>query len=191
MHVTREPLYFSLSLSHTQLIPPPALSHSPLFFLPPSLSLPLCLYLSCMHWNTHLLCLLSGDTGKSFAKYILSNHTAQLSLHFIHICSFIEHLSWFSALHAQSNVTVTKPPLKHVYKLHLRWGNCSTASFKIVGGRQLVRIKGWREEYSQMQVQVFGLQSLGSGQGGLAVSVGSAGVVLGRQFYQDSFQEER
>ena len=30
---------------------------------------------------------------------------------------------------------------------------------------QLVKIKGWRKEYPQVQIQVFGLQSLGSGQG--------------------------
>lgn len=88
MHVTREPLSFSLSHTHSSSHLLPCLTLPLPSFSLPSLSLPLCLYLSCMHWNTHLLLAFWGH-WKTFAKYILSNHTAQLSLHFIHICSHL------------------------------------------------------------------------------------------------------
>ena len=58
------------------------------------------------------------------------------------------------------------PPLKRVYKLH--FGDEETAAqqvSKLLVAAQLVKIKGRRKEYPQVQIQVFGLQSLGSGQG--------------------------
>lgn len=159
MLVTWEPL----SLSHIHTAHP---TSCPVSLSPSLLSPSLSVYISHAFTETHTFCLLSGDTGKPLLNIFWA--TTQLSL--AYILSTFALIYWtpimiFCSAHP-IKCNCHNPPLKRVYKLH--FGDEETAAqqvSKLLVAAQLVRIKGRRKEYPQVQIQVFGLQSLGSGQG--------------------------
>ena len=160
LHVTWEPL----SISHIHAAHPTScpVSLSPSLVSPSLLSPSLSVYISHAFTETHTFCLLSGDTGKPVLNIFWA--TTQLSL--AYILSTFTLIYWTPIIIFCSACPIKcnchNPPLKRVYKLH--FGDEETAAqqvSKLVVAAQLVRIKGRRKEYPQVQIQGCKAEDLG------------------------------